>query len=172
MTRAIYPGSFDPVTNGHYDIIKRAAAKFDLLYVVVLNNRKKDPMFTVEERVQMLKRLTEKYNNVVVDSFSGLLIDYATQNNIGIIVKGLRAISDFEYEFQMALMNKNINEHIETMFMMTNSEFQYLSSSMIKEAAYFHAKIDTLVPDFVEKALQEKLDIIRALDRLKEEESE
>ncbi len=157
MVTAVYPGSFDPVTNGHFDIIKRAAKKFDKLYVLVSINRKKAPMFTVEERVAMIKELTKDMDNVVVDSSEGLLMNYAEENNIGIVVKGLRAVSDFEYEFQMALMNKTINPNIETMFMMTNGKYQYLSSSIIKEAAYFDAPIHGLVPDFVEEQVIHKI---------------
>ncbi|RKD27825.1 Phosphopantetheine adenylyltransferase [Caminicella sporogenes DSM 14501] len=157
MKIAVYPGSFDPITNGHLDIIKRSAKIFDKLVVAVLNNPNKKPIFNLDERVEMIKEATKDLNNVKIDYFSGLLIDYMNNINANIIVKGLRAISDFEYEFQMALMNRKLNENIETIFMMTNSEYSYLSSSLIKEVYKFGGSIEGLVPKIVVEKLQEKL---------------
>ncbi|MEW5785042.1 MAG: pantetheine-phosphate adenylyltransferase [Bacillota bacterium] len=146
MSKAIYPGSFDPVTKGHLDIIKRTSHIMEQLTVTVLENPRKQAVFNVEERLQMLRLITEPYANVQVDYFEGLLIEYAKQKNIRIIVKGLRAISDFEFEFQMALVNRKLNPHIETMFMMTNSKYSYLSSSIVREIASFGGDISDLVP--------------------------
>ena len=156
MSIAVYPGSFDPVTNGHMDIIKRASKAFDKLYIAVLCNPNKNPMFTLEERVKMLKKATKDLNNVEIDSFKGLLVDYAKKNNIKIIVKGLRAISDFEYEFQMALMNKKLSDEVETIFMMTSSEYSYLSSSLVKEVFSLGGCIEGLVPDVVLEEMKNK----------------
>lgn len=153
----IYPGSFDPVTNGHLDIISRCSKKFDKLIVAVLNNPAKKPMFTVEERVYLLREVTKEYDNVEIDSFSGLLVEYAKQKNVSLIVKGLRAVSDFEYELQMATMNKQLNDGIETFFLMTNTKYSYLSSSLVKEVAKFNGNISEIVPNVVEKAIREKL---------------
>jgi pantetheine-phosphate adenylyltransferase len=146
---AIYPGSFDPVTKGHLDIIKRTSKIVGHLIVTVLENPRKQAMFSIEERLEMLKRVTAAYENVQVDYFQGLLIDYAKQRNISIMVKGLRAISDFEFEFQMALVNRKLNPDIETLFMMTNSKYSYLSSSIVKEIASFGGDISDLVPSEV-----------------------
>jgi pantetheine-phosphate adenylyltransferase len=153
----IYPGSFDPVTNGHLDIISRCSKKFDKLIVAVLNNPAKKPMFTVEERVHLLREVTKEYDNVEIDSFSGLLVEYAKQKNVSLIVKGLRAVSDFEYELQMATMNKQLNDEIETFFLMTNTKYSYLSSSLVKEVAKFNGNISEIVPKVVENAIKEKL---------------
>src|SRR5690554_2164598 len=135
MKTCIYPGSFDPVTNGHIDIINRAAKTFDKVIVGVLNNPNKKPLFTVEERIELLKKTVGHIENIEIESFSGLLIDFMVEKNSNIIVKGLRAVSDFEYEFQMALMNKKLSPEVETLFMMTNSNYSYISSSIIKEIA-------------------------------------
>jgi pantetheine-phosphate adenylyltransferase len=143
---AIYPGSFDPVTNGHKDIIYRASRVFDKVIVSVLENPRKAPLFKIEERVEMLKVIAKNYTNVEVDSFRGLLIDYCKNKNSNIIVKGLRAISDFENEFQMALINRKLDPRLETMFMMTNSRYSYLSSSIVKEIGYYGGDISELVP--------------------------
>lgn len=157
MRVAVYPGSFDPVTNGHLDIIKRSSKLFDKVVVAVLNNTTKNPIFNLEERVVMLREVTCSLGNVEVDSFEGLLIDYLEKNNIKLIVKGLRAISDFEAEFQMALMNRKLSSDIETIFMMTHSEYSYLSSSLVKEVFKFGGDITDFVPPEVIVKLNEKL---------------
>lgn len=159
MKIAVYPGSFDPITKGHLDIIKRASKVFDKLIVGVLNNPNKNPMFTLEERVELIKKSTDELENIEVDCFSGLLIDYMIDNDINVIVKGLRAISDFEYEFQMALMNRKLNSEIETMFMMTNSDYSYLSSSLVKEVYKFGGCIDSLVPNIVLEKMKLKANL-------------
>lgn len=146
MIKAIYPGSFDPVTKGHLDIITRASKTMDRLTVAVLDNPRKVPTFEIEKRIEMLQLVTAPYANVSVDYYKGLLIDYALQKNAAIIIKGLRAISDFEFEFQMALVNQKLNPAIETMFMMTNSKYSYLSSSIVKEIAALGGDISSLVP--------------------------
>lgn len=157
MSVCVYPGSFDPVTNGHLDIIKRASKSFDKIIVAILNNPNKKPFFTVEERINFLKRTTKDIKNIEIDSFSGLLIDFMVQKDVNIIIKGLRQVSDFEYEFQMALMNKKLSDQIETLFMMTNSKYSYLSSSIVKEVALFDGCIKGLVPEIVEQAIHSKL---------------
>lgn len=146
---AVYPGSFDPVTNGHLDIIRRSARTFDKVYVAVLVNSSKKPMFTTEQRMDWIKRATEGLDNVEVDTFSGLLVDYMKDKDARFIIKGLRALSDFEYEFQMALMNHKLSKEIETLFMMTSAKYQYLSSSIVKEIARHGASLDGLVPDIL-----------------------
>jgi len=154
---AVYPGSFDPATNGHIDIIKRSGALFDRVIVAVLSNPSKNPIFSVEERVDILKRTCGDIKNVEIDSFSGLLIDYCKSKNANVIVKGLRAVSDFEYELQMAHMNKKLNQEIETVFIMTSSRYSYLSSSLVKEVAQFGGCIRGLVPEIIEKEIYERL---------------
>lgn len=156
MKIAVYPGSFDPVTYGHLDIIKRAAKVMDKVIVAVLHNPNKKPLFTIEERMDLLKQVTGDMDNIEIDYFSGLLVDYVQSNNIDIIVKGLRAVSDFEYEFQMALMNRKLNSHVETIFMMTSSKYSYLSSSLVKEVFRFNGCINELVPDIVIEAMKKK----------------
>ncbi|MGM0652289.1 MAG: pantetheine-phosphate adenylyltransferase [Bacillota bacterium] len=146
MTKAIYPGSFDPVTKGHLDIIKRSSRIMDHITVAVLENPRKVATFDIERRVEMLKVVTKPYPNVDVDFYKGLLIDYAQQKKTDIIIKGLRAISDFEFEFQMALVNQKLNPSIETLFMMTNSKYSSLSSSIVKEIAALNGDISSLVP--------------------------
>ncbi len=153
---AVCPGSFDPVTLGHLDIVTRGAKVFDKVIVAVLNNRSKQPLFTVEERVQLLKEVTKDLPNVEIDSFDGLLIDYVKEKEASAIIKGLRAVSDFEYEMQMASINRKLDENVETFFMMTNNKYSYLSSSIVKEIAKYHAPVADLVPNIVEKALKEK----------------
>ena len=147
MNIVVYPGSFDPVTNGHFDIIKRSANAFEKVIVAVLINPEKSCLFTAEERVGQLKRVTKGYDNVEICCFSGLLIDFVNKNNAKIIIKGLRTISDFEYEFQMALMNKQLDPSIETVFMMTSAKNSFLSSSSVKQVATFGGSIKDLVPD-------------------------
>jgi len=146
LTRAIYPGSFDPVTKGHLDIIIRSSKIMEQLTVAVLENPRKVATFDIERRVEMLKMVVAPFPNVQVDFYKGLLIDYARQKQIGILIKGLRAISDFEFEFQMALVNQKLDPTIETMFMMTNSKYSYLSSSIVKEIAALGGDISSLVP--------------------------
>lgn len=146
MAKAIYPGSFDPVTKGHLDIITRSSKIMEHLTVAVLENPRKIATFDIEKRVEMLKRVTEPFPNVDVDYYEGLLIDYAQQKEVDIIIKGLRAISDFEFEFQMALVNQKLRPEIETLFMMTNSKYSYLSSSIVKEIAALKGDISSLVP--------------------------
>lgn len=156
MRIAVYPGSFDPITNGHLDIIERASRVYDKVVVGVLSNMSKKPLFTAEERVKMISLVTEHLENVEVDSFTGLLVDFAASKNATVIVKGLRTVADFEYEFQMALLNKALNPEYETMFMMTNTKYSYISSSMVKELAGFHGDLTGLVPCEIIEAIKEK----------------
>lgn len=153
---ALCPGTFDPVTNGHLDIIERAAERFDALVVAVLDNPEKRPLFTVEERVSLLKEVTAELPNVEVDSFSGLLVDYAARRGAEVVVKGLRAVSDFEYEIQMAQMNHRLGG-LETLFMTTNPQWSFLSSSLVKQVASLGGDVAGLVPDVVRDRLTEKL---------------
>ena len=146
MKRAIYPGSFDPVTKGHLDIIARSARLVDELIVGVLNNRAKNALFSAEERVSMLKELTSHYPNVTIEAFDGLLVDYAKRNDAAIIVRGLRAVTDFEYELQIAQTNHEIYEQIETIFLTTRLEYAYLSSTIVKEVASYGGDISRFVP--------------------------
>lgn len=155
--KAVYPGSFDPLTNGHLDIIKRAVKCFDLVYVVVFANPAKNTMFTVEERLEILRDSCKDIPNVVVAASSGLLVEYARSVGAGVIIKGLRAVSDFDYEFKMALMNKKLCPDVETMFMMTSLKYLYLSSSLVKEVASYGGCIKDLVPPTVESKVFEKL---------------
>lgn len=147
MKIAVYPGSFDPITNGHLDIIKRAAKAFDEVIVAVLINPDKTGLFEINERVGLIKKVTRNIGNVKVDSFYGLLVNYMESKKAQVILKGLRAASDFEYEFQMALMNKKLNPSIETFFMMTDAKYSYLSSSSVKQIAMFGGCIQDLVPE-------------------------
>ena len=147
MRIAIYPGSFDPVTLGHLDIIRRASGLFDRLIVAVMHNQNKKPMFSVEERMEMLRRTTADLPNVEIESFGGLLADYAHSQNACVPVKGLRAVSDFEYEFQMALANRKLNAELDTVFLMTSSEYMYLSSSVVKDIAVHGGSVAGFVPD-------------------------
>ncbi|MBF2357692.1 pantetheine-phosphate adenylyltransferase [Listeria welshimeri] len=153
---AVIPGTFDPITNGHLDIIERAAKIFDVLYVAVLNNSSKKPLFTVEERMEMIKQVTAHLPNVAVESASGLTVDYAAKRGATAIVRGLRAVSDFEYEMQIASMNRTLNAEIETFFVMTNTKYSFLSSSMVKEVAQYQGDISELVPEIVNRAIQVK----------------
>ena len=157
MIRAIYPGSFDPVTLGHLDIIKRSASMVDELIVGVLNNKAKSPLFSVEERVKMLGEVTKELPNVKVIPFAGLLVDFARQTESKMIIRGLRAITDFEYELQMSQMNRKLEENVETVFLTTNLEYSYLSSSMVKEVAAFGGDISQLVPALVADKVNEKM---------------
>ena len=147
MRVAVYPGSFDPITNGHLDIIERALKVFDKVIVAILINPTKKGLFSVQERVELIKKVTKDIDNVEVESFEGLLVDFLEKKETNIIIKGLRAVSDFEYEFQMALMNNKLNSDVETVFMMTSAEYSYLSSSSVKQVAKFGGNINGLVPD-------------------------
>lgn len=156
MTTAIYPGSFDPVTYGHLDIIERAANLFDHLIVAVAQNMVKRPLFTAAERVYMLKQVVTPYRNVEVDAFEGLTVDYARRRGARVIVRGLRAISDFENEFMMALTNKKLAPEVETMFLMTRAECSFMSSRAVREIAYFGGCLADLVPPVVAEMLRHK----------------
>lgn len=156
MRIAVYPGSFDPITNGHLDIIKRASAIFDQVIVTVLHNTQKNALFSFEERREMIQAVTKDISNVKVDSFEGLLVDYCTVHQYGIIIKGLRALSDFEYEFQMALMNRKLAPQIETVFMMTANDFSYVSSSLIKDVHKNGGTISAFVPSLIEARMDDK----------------
>jgi len=157
MRTAIYPGSFDPLTNGHLDVIERAVKLFDHVIVAVAKNESKQPLFTLEERVELVRRCVKHIPNVEVDSFDGLLVEYANQRKAQAIVRGLRAISDFEFEFQLALMNRKLNEKVETIFMMPKDTYTFLSSRIIKEIARLGGDITAFVQTQVRTALLEKL---------------
>ena len=156
MRTAVYPGSFDPITNGHLDIIERASRVYDKLVVGVLNNANKKPLFTVDERIDLIKSVTSHIPNVEVDSFDGLLVDFAKSKGAEVIVKGLRTVTDFEYEFQMALLNKALNPEYETMFLMTDTKYSYISSIMVKELAGFHGDLTGLVPYEINSKIKQK----------------
>lgn len=156
MRTAIYPGSFDPLTKGHLDIITRASKMFDSVIVGVLNNSSKNATFTMEERVEFIRKTTKHLPNVKAAGFSGLLVDFAKENNCRVIIKGLRAVSDFEYEFQMALANKSQMEEIETLFLTTSKEYMFLSSSIVKELAKYGGTLHELVPEEIEKDVLNK----------------
>lgn len=153
---AIYPGTFDPLTNGHISIIKRALKVFDRLVVAILINPNKTPLFTLEERISILKDIFRGEPNIEIDSFNGLLVDYAVKKNASIVVRGLRALSDFEYEFQMALMNRKLNRDIQSVFLMTDYKWFYISSTIIKDAARCGGDIKGLVPPIVNEKLKQK----------------
>lgn len=155
-TTAIYPGSFDPVTNGHVDIIKRGLRLFDKIIVTILINPAKKSLFTVEERINMLKISLKDFPNAKVDTFDGLVVDFAVLKNAQAILRGMRAVSDFEYEFQMALMNRRLNRKIQTVFLMTGLRWIFISSSIIKEAACFGGDVEDMVPPIVHQRLKEK----------------
>lgn len=154
---AVYPGSFDPVTNGHLDIIERGLKLFDKLIVTIMFNPAKKSLFTVEERLELLEKSLEKFSNIEIDSFSGLLVDYAAKQKARAILRGMRAVSDFEYEFQMALMNRRLNREIQTVFLITGTQWIFTSSSIIKEAARFGGNISSMVPPAVNEKLKKKL---------------
>ena len=157
MLRAIYPGSFDPVTNGHLDVIRRASGLVDELIVGVLNNKAKTPLFSVEERVKMLKEVTKELPGVKIIPFEGLLIDFAEEMSAKMVVRGLRAVTDFEYELQMAQTNHKLAEDIETVFLTTSLEYSYLSSTIVKEVAAFGGDISQFVPEHVEEKIKSKI---------------
>lgn len=153
---AIYPGSFDPLTNGHVDIIERGARIFDLIIVAILVNVEKAPLFTMQERVEITREVFKDRPNVEVDTFDGLLVDYAARRQAHVIVRGLRAVSDFETEFQMALMNRRLDSRLETVFMMPAEQYSYISSRLIKEVFSLGGRVSGLVPETVERRLHEK----------------
>jgi pantetheine-phosphate adenylyltransferase len=157
MRIAIYPGSFDPLTNGHLDVVQRAAKLFDRVIVAVAKNEGKHPLFTLEERVALVGQSVKKLPNVEVDAFDGLLVNYVVSKNARAIVRGLRAISDFEFEFQLALMNRKLNENVETIFMMPKDTYTFLSSRIVKEIARLGGEVSPFVPVPVQKALKKKL---------------
>jgi pantetheine-phosphate adenylyltransferase len=156
MKIGVYPGSFDPITNGHLDIIERSSRVFDKLIVAVVKNHSKKPLFTVEERLNLISKSIEGLTNVEVDHFEGLLVDFVSAKGAQVIVKGLRAMSDFEYEFQMALLNRKLQPNIETIFMMTNHKYSYLSSSMVKEIAALGGTIEELIPEPIRQDILNK----------------
>jgi pantetheine-phosphate adenylyltransferase len=153
---AIYPGSFDPITNGHINLIERALTVFDQLIVAVAKNLAKTPLFTPEERVEMVKIALQDNPRIVVESFDGLLVDYLVNKNANVILRGLRAVSDFDYEFQMSFMNRRLHRHVETIFMMTGYKWFYVNSRIIKEVVFAGGSVEGLVPEIVCKKLREK----------------
>lgn len=161
MRLAVYPGTFDPVTKGHLDLVRRGLMIFDELIIAVALNPKKKPLFTLEERISMIEVAIQEYPGVRVESFSGLLVDYVKERGGVAIIRGLRAISDFEYEMQMALMNRRLAGDLETVFMMPSEEYSYLTSTIVKEAASLGGSVAGLVPEGVEKALREKIRLER-----------
>jgi pantetheine-phosphate adenylyltransferase len=154
---AIYPGTFDPITNGHLDIIHRASILFDEVIVAVAVNRNKTPLFSIEERVELIKETTKSIKNVAVDTFSGLIVEYCQMKNAIALIRGLRAVSDFEIELQMALVNRKIGKNVETVFLMPSENNTYLSSSVIREIASFQGDVTPFVPDYVKLKLDERL---------------
>ncbi|NLD16004.1 MAG: pantetheine-phosphate adenylyltransferase [Tissierellia bacterium] len=154
--KVIYPGSFDPVTNGHMDLIKRASVSFDEVVVAILDNKNKTSLFTIDERIQMLTEATKEFPNVSIDSFAGLLVDYVKSMDTNTVIRGLRAISDYENEMRNALANKNLYPELETLFMVSKAEYTFLSSSIVKEIASFQGNVRSLVPENVSEALQNK----------------
>jgi pantetheine-phosphate adenylyltransferase len=160
-TLAVYPGSFDPLTNGHVDIISRGALLFDRIIVAILVNSEKAPLFSMDERIEITRAVFRGHPNVEVDTFDGLLVDYVERRHAQVIVRGLRAVSDFEFEFQMALMNQRLNAAIQTVFMMPAEQYTYISSRLIKEVFSLGGRVHGLVPDMVEARLRDKLDAKR-----------
>ena len=153
---AVYPGSFDPITFGHLDILHRGLELFDKVIVAIANNIEKKALFTVEERKELIRGSINKEDNVVIDSFEGLLVDYVKQVDAPFVIRGLRAMSDFEYEFQMASMNRNLNSEMDTLFMMTSKDYFFVSSRTIKEVAAFNGSVAVFVPEVVERSVKEK----------------
>jgi pantetheine-phosphate adenylyltransferase len=154
---ALYPGSFDPITNGHLDLIQRGSALFDKLFVAILRNDEKQALFSVDERIEMLSEVVEGYPNVEVGSFDGLLVEYAAQCGASVIIRGIRAVSDYEYELQMALMNRRLRPDIETVFLMASEAHSFLSSKLVKEVIRLGGKITGLVPPSIEVKLRKRL---------------
>jgi pantetheine-phosphate adenylyltransferase len=155
--KAIYPGSFDPLTNGHLDLVERGSKIFGELVVAILHNSEKDPLFSVAERKEMLRETTKRFDNVSIDTFEGLLVDYAREQKAQAVLRGIRAISDYEYELQMALMNRRLTPEIETVFMMPADSYSYVSSRLVKEVFNLGGSVKGLVPDVVEQRLHEKV---------------
>lgn len=153
---AVYPGTFDPVTNGHLDLVQRSLTIFDEVIVAVAANPKKAPLFSLAERIDMFKEVTAKYKNVVIEGFDGLLVDYVRKKAAVGIVRGLRAVSDFEYELQMALMNRRLDSSIETVYLMPSEEYSFITSTIVKEAASYGGDVSTLVPNVVVEKLKKK----------------
>jgi len=152
----IYPGTFDPITNGHISVVSRALKIFDRLVIAILNNPQKLPLFSLEERIQMIREVLKDQRHLEVDSFNGLLVDYVIQKKTNVVIRGLRALSDFEYEFQMALMNRKLNREVQSIFLMTDYKWFYTSSTIIKEAASLGGDVSGLVPPIVCKKLKQK----------------
>src|SRR6266852_3039988 len=164
---AIYPGSFDPVTNGHLDLIERGEKMFDLLIVAVLRNAEKEPLFSVAERIEMLREVTKQWTSVEIDVFDGLLVEYARKRGAGVILRGIRAVSDYEYELQMALMNRKLEPRLETVFMLPGLSYSYLSSKLVREIGQLGASLKGLVPEVVEQRLRAKVvcgNLLSAID--------
>jgi pantetheine-phosphate adenylyltransferase len=157
---AIYPGTFDPITYGHLNVIRRSAGLFDRLIVAVARNQKKRPCFSIRERIEMIREVVSSYRNVEVDSLEGLLVDYAKKRKATVIVRGLRAVSDFEYEFQMTLMNRKLNPNVETVFMMPNESYTYLNSGVVKEIAMQRGDVSRFVPESIARRLYKRFGIV------------
>lgn len=157
MKKAIYAGSFDPITNGHIDIIQRALSFFDEINIVVIQNISKKAFFTVQERINLITKLFANEPKIIIETFDGLLVNYSKQKNIYTLIRGLRAVSDFDYEFQMALMNRKLSNKLDTVFFMTDEKFTYLSSSLVRELARSEADLSEFVPEIIQDALREKL---------------
>lgn len=158
---AVYPGTFDPITNGHLSIVKRGLKIFNKLIIAILNNPQKAPLFSMEERVSMIKKSVKSVSNIEIDTFDGLLVDYVIQKNSNVILRGLRAMSDFEYEFQLALMNRKLNRQVQSVFLMTDYKWFYTSSTIIKEAASLGGDINGLVPRIVNEELKKKFGYLK-----------
>ncbi len=156
MKIAVYPGTFDPITNGHLDILMRASSIFDIVYVAVAINLRKEPLFSTEERIKLIEESIKDFNNVKIEKFNGLIVDFAQKVGATVVIRGLRAISDFDYEFQMALTNRQLNENIDTVFLMPHKDYTYLSSSTVREIAKFNGDVSAFVPDGVRKAMAKK----------------
>jgi pantetheine-phosphate adenylyltransferase len=156
---AVYPGTFDPITNGHISIIKRGLKIFDKLIIAILKNPQKTSLFTIDERIEMISEATKGLPNIEIDTFDGLLVDYAVKKKSNVVLRGLRAMSDFEYEFQLALMNRKLNRSVQSFFLMTDYKWFYTSSTIVKEAASFGGDIDGLVPEIVKQRLVQKFNI-------------
>lgn len=156
MKKAIYPGSFDPITNGHIDVLRRASRVFDEVQIAVIQNPEKNSFFTIEERIEHLQNLFRDEPKIQIEGFKGLLVDYAKKKDIYTIIRGLRAVSDFDFEFQMALTNRNLESKIDTVFLMTDEKYSYLSSSLVRQLAKLNGPIAQFVPDLIEQSLREK----------------